>query len=408
VESMREHGAVGRFEVADSIEALAADLTARGLLTQARWRDALRAAPRHLFAPDRAWAHPDAPEATGHPIDRERAPEAWWEAVYSDSSIVLQVEDGRGDTVSGQGESSSSLSAPGVVVPFLELLAPGDHHSVLEIGTGSGWTAALLSSQLGSDQVTTVEVDAAIAESAAANLDVACFTPRLVVGDGAAGWAEGAPYDRVHATCGVQRVPLECIAQTRPGGVIAVPWMPGGSMGWQLRLTVTAEGAAVGRVHGPARYMMLRSQRHNHTWLPHHGEQAKETATRLDPRTIAATPAGARLMITGKAVGIGWHTESADDGGFSLLLYELSNRRSSWAGCYYQPRAEEFQVVQYGGRRLWDEVEAAYSSWLDLGGPEEDRLGLSVSPDGHHHLWLDTPAQRVGDLDAGHFMRERA
>ncbi|MFC5185666.1 protein-L-isoaspartate O-methyltransferase family protein [Actinomadura harenae] len=63
--------------------------------------------------------------------------------------------------------ATSSLSMPTVVAEFLDPLAPCDHHRVLEIGTGSGWTAALLSARVGAENVTTLEVDPALARSAA-------------------------------------------------------------------------------------------------------------------------------------------------------------------------------------------------------------------------------------------------
>ncbi|SDH02674.1 Protein-L-isoaspartate(D-aspartate) O-methyltransferase (PCMT) [Nonomuraea jiangxiensis] len=75
------------------------------------------------------------------------------------------------------------------------------------MGTGTGWTAALLSHLAGEDgAVTSIEVDAAVAEQAAKNLAVTSVPVRLLVGDGALGCADGASYDRVHVTCAVHTV----------------------------------------------------------------------------------------------------------------------------------------------------------------------------------------------------------
>jgi hypothetical protein len=49
------------------------------------------------------------------------------------------------------------------------------------------------------------------------------------------------------------------------------------------------------------------------------------------------------------------------------------------------------RVEQYGPRRLWDEVENAYHQWESSGAPTRDRIGLTVTPDGTHRFWLDTP-----------------
>jgi protein-L-isoaspartate(D-aspartate) O-methyltransferase len=48
-------------------------------------------------------------------------------------------------------------------------------------------------------------------------------------------------------------------------------------------------------------------------------------------------------------------------------------------------------VTQGGPRRLWDLIEGLYDTWSDLGGPERDRIGLTVTVDGRHRVWLDTP-----------------
>ncbi|GAA3737308.1 methyltransferase domain-containing protein [Salinactinospora qingdaonensis] len=381
-------------DVAARIAALADDLHARGILHDQRWRHMLRAVPRHHFAPTTGWASPDD-GATPHGIDADTDPSGWWDAVYSDTSIVFQTDDGTADPTAGTGEFSSSVSAPGVVTRFLELLDLDDHHRALDIGTGSGWTAGLLSARLGAHNVTSVEVDERIAAQAAANLERAGYAPTLVVGDGANGRPDGAPYDRVHVTCGVEYVPAAWITQTRPGGVIVAPWMSGGSVGHRLRLTVVDETTAVGSFHGPAAYMMLRAQRHNRVWEAHHSEQARYSTTRLDPRAVAGAGSGAHLAVAALAPRIGWFSDIGDDGGFSLLLYELSSREDSWAGCYYQPGNTDYEVVQYGDRHLWDEVEAAYLSWVRLGRPGHDRFGLTVTTDGRQRLWVDHPERTV-------------
>lgn len=124
--------------------ALAHQLHRRGHLTDPRWREALCSVPRHLFVPHQTWAIPDDPGQAGFRIDAIADPLTWLNAVYSDCSIVIQSDDGAGDPASGQGRFSSSVSAPGAVIQFLELLDPRPRSRILEIGTGSGWTAALL------------------------------------------------------------------------------------------------------------------------------------------------------------------------------------------------------------------------------------------------------------------------
>lgn len=382
---------------------LADELMWRGVLTQPRSRDALIEVPRHLFVPRAAWALPDSPNAAGYPIDAEKEPDAWLAAVYSDASIVTQVDDGAGDPASGSGVMSSAVSAPGVVVGFIELLAARPHDRVLEIGTGSGWTAALLSWWCHPGKVTSIEVDGKVAAQAASNLLVAGYGPGLVVGDGAIGWPDSAPYDRVHVTCGVVDVAtaISWVEQTRPGGVIVLPWQPGGPLGHKLRLTVTGPETATGKLHGPASYLALRSQRPNTTWNPHNDASADVTVTRTDSSAITDAGLGAAVAIAGLAPGVSWHT-SWDEatGGFSLFLYETRSAEGAWAGCYRMPGAEACEVVQYGDRRLWDEVEAAFLRWCSWGRPPQERFGVSLDAEGHR-IWLDAPDQVISTVALG-------
>ncbi|HCU94575.1 MAG TPA: protein-L-isoaspartate(D-aspartate) O-methyltransferase [Actinobacteria bacterium] len=324
------------------------------------------------------------------PVRRHR------QAPAGSGSSVIQADDGAGDPASGQGLSSSSVSAPGVVIGFLELLEvrPGDQ--IMEIGTGSGWTAALLCHVAGDRAVTSVEVDPALAAAAACAVKAAGYAPHLITGDGAGGHPAGAPYDRVHVTCGVADVPRAWIAQTRPGGLIVLPWSPSGSTGHRLRLAVAGDCTAVGTFHGPATYMMLRAQRVPAVWNPHHAGQAGVTATRLDPRSITDGGDGAHLAVIARVPGIGWHTIREQNGATSLLMFEADNPSGAWAACDYEPGTAEFPVNQFGARRLWDEVAAAYLSWLRSGSPGRERYGVTVDPHGTR-IWPDNPQNVIGE-----------
>ncbi|MFE3455818.1 protein-L-isoaspartate O-methyltransferase [Nonomuraea sp. NPDC059194] len=368
---------------------LAEDLRSRRLLTSERWAQALERVPRHLFAPGSGWAKPDRWNEIGFRIDHDQDSAAWWNAVYSDAAIIIQSDDGGIDPAEGRGESSSSVSAPGVVFPFLELLAPRRGDRVLEIGTGSGWTASLLSWWAGAEGITSIEVDPVVAAGAAANIEAAGFAPHLVVGDGLKGCPERAPFDRVHVTAGVADIPTAWIEQTRPGGLIVLPWQPGGATGHKLRLTVVDESTAVGSFHGRANYMMVRSQRSDHVWNSHHREDAAASMTRLDPRTVVRADLGAHLVSLALAPGIGWTVVSEPDG-YSLLLQEAGNPEGSWAACDATPGAANYEVTQYGPRRLWDEVADAYLTWVSLGSPAAERFRLTIRPE-ETRLWVDQP-----------------
>ncbi|WP_067488087.1 methyltransferase domain-containing protein [Actinomadura hibisca] len=221
------------------------------------WKGALRAVPRHLFIPSPAYVSPD--DRPGYVIDREADPETWLRACYADEAIITQIDDGAfpiTEAVREGARFTSSASAPSTVVAFLSLLGTREGHNVLEIGTGTGWTAALLSAVVGEPAVTTVEVDPQVSQRASRNLHAAGHAPRLITADGTNGFPDGAPYDRIHVTCGINDVPPAWIEQTRPGGIIVAPYRG------ELASIVVREGGELRvRTYGRARFMMLRSQR---------------------------------------------------------------------------------------------------------------------------------------------------
>lgn len=362
------------------------------------WRDAVRAVAREHFVPAAARATPMG-GGPGVWIDRDADPDGWRAAVYADTTILTQVDDGTvpltEETAAASTLPSSSNTAPSLVARLLHLLAPLTGDRVLEIGTGTGWTAGLLAHQLGEERITTVEVDPAVAAQAKANLASAGYAPHLVVGDGADGSPEGAPYDGVHATCGVTDVPWAWVEQSRPGGMIVFPWMPRGPGGGHLvRLTVTAEGA-VGRVYGDGSYMLLRSQRR--TPRPLTGEERESTAD-LDPRRVTRSGRGCHVALAGLLPDVHISAAARPDGEHRLALRDAAEE--SHALVVRDAEIGDAEVYQRGPRNLWDEVEAAYLTWAGWGAPGRERFGLTVTRDGQH-VWLDSPGNPIGKVRDG-------
>ncbi|GLY81820.1 methyltransferase domain-containing protein [Actinoallomurus iriomotensis] len=366
------------------------------LLGLTDWRDAMLTVPREAFVPDTGLACPEGSDP--YPIDRQARPDEWKDAVFSDAAIITQRADGRSDPADeAAGPASSSLSAPGVAFAFLSLLSPvnpGDR--VLDVGTGTGYTSAVLAARVGEENVTTVDVDPDVSAQAVVNLTKAGFAPHVFVGDGAAGCPERAPFTRVHATCGVAEIPYAWVEQTRHGGVIVAPWQPGRGDGFRVRLTRSG-GAAFGRFHGRCSYMMLRGDRAEVRWKAHHTDQAVISATATDPREVDQAGDGLALLATALAPEVGVFRNRDADGSFSLLMYEVGHPEGSWAACDYVPGDVEFEVTQYGPRRLWDEYTAAHTRWVQLGRPNVERFGLTVAADGQT-LWLDEPAKEIGPV----------
>jgi protein-L-isoaspartate(D-aspartate) O-methyltransferase len=342
------------------------------------WRAAYDANPRHLFLPDRVWVTVDEPlECAAHP-DR------WLAYAYSDESVITQLHDGAES--SGHGYPiSSSCSMPAVVFSMLGHLDPQPAERVLEIGTGTGWTAALLAHQLGDDHVVSVEVDPAVADTARQNLTRVGRSPLVVTADGAQGYPADAPYDRVIATCAVQTVPYAWVAQTRPGGVILTPWGSTFDNSALLRLTVDQDGAAVGSIVDWASFMRLRAQR------PVIGDEpddfdatADRDHTDVDFADLLSEHARFGIGLRVPDCRLSW--DLGDDGYLSTLWLLAPD---SWAS------VQGSTVRQVGLRRLFDEVISAYTWWQHAGRPPRERYGVTVTSAGQS-VWLDDPTQTVG------------
>jgi protein-L-isoaspartate(D-aspartate) O-methyltransferase len=134
-------------------------------------------------------------------------------------------------TVVVDGAVVSSSSAPGVMAVMLERLDLRAGHRVLEIGTGTGYNAALLAHVVGeAGSVTTVDIDEMIVERARRCLDdVGVHGVRCVAADGWVGVDCDAPFDRIIVTVGVADIAPSWTDQLDRSGVLVVPlWLRGG------------------------------------------------------------------------------------------------------------------------------------------------------------------------------------
>ena len=147
---------------------------------------------RQWFIPDMVWVWAD--DGWLIPLRRQDAPDDWADLCRSDDPIIIQVDDGATDR--GMQPTSSS-SAPSLMHEMIGMLDVKAGMKVLEIGTGTGYNAAILAEIAGVENVTTVEVDPDIANHARSALRKADFPVTVITGDGASGYHGQAPYDRV-------------------------------------------------------------------------------------------------------------------------------------------------------------------------------------------------------------------
>lgn len=369
-------------------ERCADELVASGDLAP-DWRPSFLAVPRQQFIPEVIWHEVDD---VVRPVRRADDPDLWLALASGEESVITQVDDG---CPVGPGDAgdlpTSSASMPKVVAAMLKHLDVHGGERVCEIGTGTGWNAALLAHRLGAQRVTTIEIDPEVATHARKALSDAGFGGVITItGDGSAGYPPQAPYDRVIATVGSKYVPYSWVEQTRPGGSIVAPSWALNYYGLLLTLTVNEDGIAVGQFVDDASFMILRDQRGHRSREvvrdTNEYEQATITETEIHPAEVASGS-----YSRGAVIAIGTRvpdcrsdyfpsTDPDSNDGTLRLVDHLSG---SWARLRYDHNGgPPYAVRQFGPRRLWDEVEAAYQWWVDHGSPTADRWRFTVTPHG--------------------------
>ncbi len=138
-------------------------LTSSGELTPA-WLEAFAAVTRHRFIPDTVWISDDAGLV---PLHRGDDPQGWMRRAYASAAVITQVDDGHPTGPGQRGRHiTSSASQPEVVALMLTALDAEPGMRVLEIGTGTGYNAALLARRLGAQNITSVDIDPDLADHA--------------------------------------------------------------------------------------------------------------------------------------------------------------------------------------------------------------------------------------------------
>jgi protein-L-isoaspartate(D-aspartate) O-methyltransferase len=245
---------------------------------------------RRLFIPDLIW---DLDDGWQVPVRRQDDPDRWEALVSADEAVITQLDDGaayRGADPSRRASwLTSSSSAPWLMNRMLGALQIEPGLRVLEIGTGTGWNAAVMAAA--GMEVTSVEIDERLAYEARSALARAGFGRVVVVcGDGELGAPGRAPFDRVIATAAAHTVPYPWVGQTADGGLIVFPYTGVHHPCGLAVLTVSA-GVACGRIVGEAGFMPLRGQRLH----PMELEKLGEVRSDVSAVVIEVGPHGQRV-----------------------------------------------------------------------------------------------------------------
>ena len=185
----------------------------------ARVLDAMAATPRHLFVP------------------AEEVPRAW-------ANAPLPIGEGQ------------TISQPYIVALMTELVAPAPEDRVLDIGTGSGWQAAILARL--AKEVVSVEVRPRLARQARRRLArLGLAHVEVHEGDGWLGWEEKAPYQGIVVAAAAPSVSPHWIAQLAPGGRLVAPIGPPGQTQTLMLITKDSDGRVHERAVLPVAFVPL-------------------------------------------------------------------------------------------------------------------------------------------------------
>lgn len=363
--------------------------------------EAFKALPRHLFLP-------------GVPL----------EEAFRDSAIPIK-RDSAGLVV-------SSSSQPTMMAIMLDQLQIEKDQNVLEIGTATGYNAAIMRHIVGDEgHVTTVEIEADLVRRARENLSRAGVDGVTVVeADGAQGYAPRAQYDRIVATAGVWDVPTMWLRQLKPRGRLVVPiWLDGVQV--SAAFEEQPDGTYLSVDNRPCAFVYLRGEESGPEMRAQIGSTSlyllADQIKQIDPAALAQL-----LSETPDNFNIEGHLSTFDYWhGFQLYLmlnepdsaifavYAVVEDRKAFglegsgiallgpASAAFAPYKERGVVHTFGGSYSFLAMHEIYDRWVKDGMPRSHRLRLRLIPrdmtdyefaaarvykrrDHHLAVWLET------------------
>jgi protein-L-isoaspartate(D-aspartate) O-methyltransferase len=363
-------------------EALVDTLKSGGKLSSPLVEAAFRQVPRHPFIDhfyrlektDRRMQWQEVQPSTAQNSD------AWLRAVYANQPIVTAFDE--------YNMPTSSSSSPDAMAFMLDQLQLTTGMRVLEIGTGTGYNAALLAHIVGdTHNVFTIEIDDALAPRAQHMLDrVVGRGITVYAGDGLGGFAPAAPYDRIIATGSYHKVPLDWLDQLQPGGILLMNLR--GHLGACAFLKIVKDG--LGRVaHGTfltgSDFMEL-----------HDAQTPSYKVTDLVARYLGRPTVAQRLFTSAE-----FDPSLLWDHRLEFLL-QLSFPEMYFSSVYVDPlcpclidtasdtmlvfrpgeRHGEWFAEIKGHEQLWDKVVQVYRWWVDTGGADLDSYRMEIDTSG--------------------------
>lgn len=357
-------------------QALAEDVTHRS----SRWRDPVAGTPRHLFVP-RWWERTDNGWALQAPHDEGQ----WYAATYRDTSLVTRVGPHHADRAKADdhptGRPTSSATLPTLVVNMLRHAYLEDDDQLLYVGTGTGYGTALAARRLHSEQVTSVDVDPYLVETARERLDTIALGPRVETADATGPLPVAADStDRLVSMVSVRTIPPSWLTALCRGGRLVTT-----VAGTSLLITADKDndGGATGRVlWDRAGFMPVR---HGDDYPPslapllavarHQGGDKVTTGPYPVVDVEQAWDLDSMLSVTAPGIV---HEYREHDGQRTAIMVHADR---SWTRA--TARGTERPTVHQGGpRRLWDILDAIRQDWLATGELPVRGARVFISPEG--------------------------
>jgi protein-L-isoaspartate O-methyltransferase len=342
---------------------LAGEITHRG----SRWRGPVAQTPRHLLVP-RWW---DSRDREWILADGQASAKEWMRAAYSDTTLVTEVGGLHADHATPgdhpNGPATSSSTMPGLAVRMLRHAQVYDGCDILDVATGSGYSAAVLCKRLGDGHVTSVDVNPYLTTIAEERLAGIGHAPKVFPAD-ATGPLPGT-YDRIVAMAGFRPVPASWLAALRPGGRLVMVID-------RTALILTADKAeggdwaATGRIEWD-RAVFMPARPGGYSGETH----ARSVREDVDARAGGSTTTGRYPVVNVKDA---WELMSVLEvtapGIDHAYREDNEGRRTAWMihpdGSWARATGREHdapQVTQGGPRRLWDVLDDLRGYWLSHG-----------------------------------------
>ncbi|GAB3661703.1 methyltransferase domain-containing protein [Actinocorallia lasiicapitis] len=356
------------------------------------WRPAIAAVPRHVFVP--TWWEPTAEGWARREGAADEA--AWRDAAYAARrSLVTQMSGQHADTTPDGtllkvGRPTSSASMPVVLIQMYRHMAADRAGlkglDVLDLGTGSGYGAALLATVFGDDHVVSVDVDPGLVTVAAERLREARLHPEVLAVDG----LDDLPgsFDLLVATFSVPGIPESWLRMLRPGGRFVTTLAntsiiltgnrieDGGAVGWVER--DWAGFMTARRQPGDYPAVVLADDHAVKTFLDA-WDGAPSTSSlpvvSLDDAWELAT------MLALEIPGIEWHylDRDATDGRRSLIL---AHPDGSWSVGHTETGRRETRIIAGGPQNLWHTLDELRWRWIGDGSLPWRGAAATITPDG--------------------------